>query len=87
MTNKGAKNDVYFCAVHPAIQLTGVWQNDRETRPAGGPFRSYGFYDLNTQRLYLVDMAVFAPGKKKLPYLRQLDVMAQTFKTRERKKE
>ena len=76
--------EVDFCGF-PAIQLTGVWQNDSKSRPAGGPFRSYGFYDSNAQRLYLVDIAVFAPGKKKLPYLRQLDVMARTFRTQNQK--
>jgi hypothetical protein len=64
-----------------AIRLDGVWQNDNYT--AGGPFRSYGFYSETDNRLYLIDMLVFRPGKRKWSFMRQLDGIAHTFRTQE----
>jgi len=63
----------------PAQVTTGLWENDAKV--AGGPFRNYTFYDALSKRLYMIDIAVFAPGEDKLPYLRRLDIMAHTFKT------
>ncbi|MBN1466996.1 DUF4837 family protein [candidate division KSB1 bacterium] len=63
-----------------AIRLDGVWQNDKHVM--GGPFRSYGFYDEGDGRLYLIDLSVYAPGQPKYQYLRQLDGIASTFRTR-----
>lgn len=63
-----------------AIRLDGVWQNEKHIM--GGSFRSYGFYDQGDGRLYLIDLAVYAPGERKYQYLRQLDGIASTFKTR-----
>lgn len=64
-----------------AIRLDGVWQNEEHIM--GGPFRQYGFYNASDGRLYLIDLAVHAPGERKSPYLRQLDGMASTFKTKD----
>lgn len=66
-----------------ALCVKGLWQNRSAQAgyAAGGPFRSYCFYDAKTKRLYMVDIAVFAPGMSKEPYLRQLDIMAHTFRT------
>ena len=63
-----------------AIRLDGVWQNDEEVM--GGPFRIYGFYDENDGRIYLIDLAVYAPGERKYPFLRQLVGIASTFRTK-----
>lgn len=63
-----------------AIRLDGVWQNDEHVM--GGPFRSYGFYNKSDGRLYLIDMAVYAPGERKYPYIRQVEGIASTFKTK-----
>ncbi|MBN1481576.1 DUF4837 family protein [candidate division KSB1 bacterium] len=63
-----------------AIRLDGVWQN--EIHVMGGPFRSYGFYNEGDGRLYLIDLAVYAPGERKYQYLRQLDGIASTFRTK-----
>lgn len=65
-----------------AIRLDGVWQNDKHVM--GGPFRTYGFYNESDGRIYLLDLAVFAPGRQKYPYLRQLDAMAHTFRTQDK---
>jgi len=47
----------------------------------GGPFVTYAFYDKGTDRMYLLDGSVFAPGHEKLDLLRQMEVMAHTFRT------
>jgi hypothetical protein len=62
-----------------ALRLEGLWGNDQKV--AGGPFRNYSFYDSDSGRIYMIDVAVYFPSGKKEPFLRQLDVMAQTFKT------
>lgn len=68
-----------------AIQLDGIWENDELM--LGGPFRSFGFYNQSDERLYLVDLAVFAPGERKVQYIRQLESMAFTFKTKDEKRD
>jgi len=61
-------------------QITsGLWENDAKI--AGGPFKNYTFYDPLSRRVYMIDLAVFAPGRKKMPFLRQLEVIAHSFKT------
>ena len=64
-----------------AHRIVGLWQNDTPESgfAAGGPFCSYCFYDDDTDRAYMIDIAVFAPGMAKEPYLRQLDIIAHTF--------
>lgn len=63
------------------LKLTGLWKNDEKV--AGGPFRMYCFFDEPTERIYFIDMHVFSPSLKKgkLHYLRQMDIIASTFKT------
>ncbi len=64
-----------------ALQFDGIWENPLKI--AGGPWRAYAFYDEPTGNLFLIDLAVFAPDReRKMPFLRQLDVMAHTFRTR-----
>ncbi len=58
---------------------TGLWENDGKV--AGGPFINYTFHDSLSRRVYMVDVAVFAPARDKMPYLRRLDVLAHTFHT------
>lgn len=57
-------------AGHPALALVGHWQNDEKV--VGGPFKCFGFN--SGGRFYLVDMAVFAPEKKrKLRYIWRME--------------
>ncbi|MFQ5706988.1 MAG: DUF4837 family protein [bacterium] len=63
----------------PALLTQGLWENVEKV--AGGPFRNYCFYDLATERIYMIDIAVFYPAGPKEPFLRQLDIMAHSFKT------
>ena len=62
-----------------AIELRGLWEN--EVKVAGGPFKAFAFYDEDTGRAYLVDIAAFAPGQEKEVFIRQLEIMARTFQT------
>ena len=70
-------------------EVRGLWhmvgeQNGRIVPYGmGGPFLTYAFYDEPTRRLYLVDGMVFAPNFPKREFLRQLEVIAYTFRTRE----
>lgn len=48
----------------------------------GGPFVNYTFYDEPTRRLYMIDGMVFAPGFPKREFLRHMETMAYTFRTR-----
>lgn len=63
-----------------ALKIKGIWQNDEKVM--GGPFQSYCFYDKSQKRFYLLDFHVFCPGRKKLSYLKELDLVCQTFRTR-----
>ena len=63
-----------------AIRLDGVWQNDKHVM--GGAFRSFAFYDEIDRRLYLIDLAVYAPGRRKYQYVRQMAGIVSTFKTK-----
>ncbi|MDQ7063157.1 MAG: DUF4837 family protein [candidate division KSB1 bacterium] len=61
------------------LEIDGLWEN--EEKVAGGPWKAFAFYDAATKRAYLIDIAVFAPGMRKEPFLRQLEVMARSFRT------
>ncbi len=62
-----------------AIQLRGVWKNDKiQGGPMGGPFVSYIFEKGGLW--YFLDGHVFAPGKKKWPFLEEVDIILHTFK-------
>ncbi|PEN08023.1 DUF4837 domain-containing protein [Longimonas halophila] len=47
----------------------------------GGPFVNYTFYDQETGRVYMINGAVFAPEHGKRDFLRQMEVIARTFRT------
>lgn len=64
----------------PALELTGVWQNDRYTM--GGPFRTTCFVDGG--RFIMIDRAVFEPMESKVELLRQLEAIALTFRDERR---
>ena len=72
-----------------AYEVRGLWhmvgEENGEKFPfgAGGPFLTYAFYDEPTGRLYLIDGMVFAPNYPKREFLRQLEVIAYTFRTRQ----
>jgi hypothetical protein len=55
-------------------QLHGRWEDAAVS--AAGPFRYYEV-TRGTMRLQ-IDLSVFAPGRPKLPYLRELHAIAET---------
>lgn len=74
---------------HYGFETRGLWHmvgiENGETIEfgMGGPFLTYTFYDQPTGRIYMIDGMVFAPGYNKREFLRQLEVVAHTFRTRE----
>ena len=60
-----------------AFVLQGLWENKKKW--AGGPFKSYAFVDVETDRFFYIDCGVYSPNKRKEPYLRQIDLMARSF--------
>ncbi len=65
-----------------ALQFQGLWENTKKV--AGGAMKAFIFYDENTHRAYIIDIAIYAPSRKnKLVYLNQLEAIARTFRTRE----
>ena len=63
-----------------ALEVSGLWENNEKS--AGGPFKSWMFYDDAMNALFLIDIAVFAPGIDKITYLQQLEIIARTFYTK-----
>ncbi|MEQ9105221.1 MAG: DUF4837 family protein [Rhodothermales bacterium] len=47
----------------------------------GGAFVNYTLYDEESGRLYMIDGMIFAPGFDKREFLRQMEVIAWTFRT------
>ncbi len=62
-----------------ALELRGVWQ-DRAEFPAAGPFVARAIACPSQDRTYYMDAWVFAPGKDKYPYLRQLEILLDSFR-------
>ncbi len=60
------------------LQARGVWYMEKDFM--GGPFVSYLIPDRFRRRLILVDGFVYAPGQKKRPEMRKLDMIFSTFK-------
>ena len=76
-----------------AYESRGIWymatadttdaQGDtgRVTLGGAGPFVNYTFYDQQQDRIYMIDGTVFAPDYDKREFLRQMEVIAYTFRT------
>lgn len=69
-------------------EARGLWQMVGENEAGewiqmgmGGPFVTYAFYDQPSNRIYLLDGMVFAPNFDKREFLRQMEVIAYTFRT------
>jgi hypothetical protein len=54
----------------------------RQQMAMGGPFVNYTFYDEASGRIYMIDGMVFAPEYPKREFLRQMEAIAYTFRTR-----
>ena len=61
-----------------AWKITGLWESIEEAQ--GGPFISYLFYDEATDRTFFIHLMIFRPGKDKYLLLRQVDIVAHSFR-------
>lgn len=69
-----------------ALEMRGTWylgHDDGRSAGMGGPFVSYAFYDEDSGRFYMVDGMIFAPRYEKREFLRQMEAIAHTFRTRD----
>jgi hypothetical protein len=64
------------------LELRGLWQ-DRSDFPAAGPFITRAIACPKQNRTYLMDAWLFAPGRDKYPYLRQLEILLDSFRCTE----
>lgn len=66
-----------------AGKLSALWQNEKEV--CGGSFINYCFYDEYSERIYMLDYALFYPrlDKRKRPYLRKGEILLHTFRTKD----
>lgn len=71
-----------------AYEMRGLWYMVQEREPGsyemvsamGGPFVTYAFYERQQNRIYLMMGSVFAPKFDKREFLRQMEVIAHTFR-------
>ena len=64
------------------VRRTGDDGESLQGMAGGGPFVNYTFYDQESGRVYMIDGSVFAPEHGKRDFLRQMEVIARTFRTR-----
>ena len=71
-------------ADYTAVVSHGLWLHP--VKFIGSPMINYTFYDELTKRIYMIDLSLFAPEYvgEKVPFLKQLDIMANTFSTNPR---
>jgi hypothetical protein len=64
-----------------ALYTQGLW--DLNIKGMGGPFINYTFYDDKSKRLYMLDGSIFAPKYFKRNLIQQVDVILQSFLTKD----
>jgi hypothetical protein len=62
----------------PGMEMRGLWET--ENSKGGGPFLCRAFYNPADRHVYLLEGEVFNPGGEKEPFLKQLEVILDTFK-------
>ncbi|MCK4297803.1 MAG: DUF4837 family protein [Candidatus Marinimicrobia bacterium] len=83
---KGIKTDKRFLGNHftkfgnwEALHMSGLWYHEKDVK--GGPFSTYAFYDDKSDRTFVIDAMMFAPGQKVSILFRHVKIMAETFTT------
>ena len=61
-----------------AIRWRGLWRIPEKV--LGGPFACYGIYDAERRRIFMIDVAVFAPDREKVPLILEMEVIMETFR-------
>jgi Domain of unknown function (DUF4837) len=69
-----------FGAEKGITKLEGSWTSNRFA--GGGAFWSYFYADESKNRVYCLDLLVYAPGMDKMPLFRRMDAIASTFATK-----
>ncbi len=64
-----------------AYETRALWRMTGDAM--GGPILNYTFYDEAQRRIYMIDGMVFAPKYNKREFLRQVEAIAYTFRTRQ----
>lgn len=64
-----------------ALFTQGLW--DLNIKGMGGPFVNYTFYDEKSRRIYMLDGSIFAPKYYKRNLIQQVDVILQSFHTKD----
>lgn len=62
-----------------ATEARGLWKLTNNTM--GGAFLGYTFVDEELGRLYYIEGFIYCPGKKKRPYIREMEAILKTFRT------
>jgi hypothetical protein len=80
-TSNAVVKDVSFGNRYSAIKIEGAWRT--EDYAIGGPFSLYGFFVPEQGRAYLIDVSVTAVGRRKTPIVMQMELVAESFFTKE----
>jgi hypothetical protein len=63
------------------VQVQAVWENPPDLDwPAGGPFVTRAVWCPESDRVYLLDAWLYAPGKAKYEYMIQLETILDSFR-------
>lgn len=77
--DNGIRFDTIQVGGRAGLQFRGIWQ-DRSEFPAAGPFIARAIECPEQNRTYYMDAWLFAPGKDKHPYIRQLEILLDSFR-------
>lgn len=66
-----------FLKCEKATAIRGLWSHRDDAK--GGPFKSFAFFDSAINRWFFVDCHVFAPGREKMQFIREMETMVSTF--------
>ena len=67
---------------HYAVRMGGLWKLSDNS--LGGPFISYTLVDETKNRLYYIEGFVSSPGRDKINFMREVDVILSTFEVSEK---
>lgn len=76
---EGFRWDTIQVAGREALELRGVFQDETEF-PAAGPFITRQIPCPDQDRTYYMDAWLYAPSNDKYPYVRQLEILMQSFR-------
>lgn len=78
ISEDGIRYDTVTVGDLTGVEMRGVWQ-DRASFPAAGPFIARAIGCPDQDRTYYIDAWLYNPADDKYPYLRQLEIILDTF--------